>query len=141
MKTIDNSARNRKRLFSLAVIFPLLTVLVLSTPALAAPVVTLTPASGVPGTEVTITGAVFDSYKGDIVHIFFDDEEISGSPMEVPQTGEFSIPFIIPADTTTGRHWIRVKSEAGSTSFLAENFFIIEEADITLDVIDGSVGT
>jgi len=141
MKTIYSSSRNRKRLFSLAVIIPLLAVFVLSTPALAAPVVTLTPASGVVGTEVTITGAVFDSYKGDIVHIFFDDEEISGSPMEVPQTGEFIIPFIIPAGTTPGRHWVRVRSEVGSTSFLAENFFIIEEAAITLDAIDGTVGT
>ena len=141
MKTIYCSATHRKRLFSLVVIMPLLAVLVLSTPALAAPVVTLTPASGVVGTEVTITGAVFDSYKGDTIHIFFDDEEISGSPMEVPQTGEFSIPFVIPAGATPGRHWIRVSSEVGSTSFLAENFFIIEETDMVLNVIDGPVGT
>ena len=141
MKTIHCSARYRKRLLSLAVILPLLALLVLGSPALAAPVVTLTPASGAPGTEVTITGTVFDSYKGDTIHIFFDDEEIDGSPMEVPQTGEFTVPFTIPSDTSPGRHWVRVKSEAGSTSFLAENFFIIEDAFISLNTIDGPVGT
>ena len=141
MKTIHNSARYRKRLFSLVVILSLLAVLAVSSPALAAPVVTLTPAAGVPGTEVTITGTVFDSYKGDTIHIFFNDDEITGSPMEVPQTGEFTVPFTIPADASPGRHWVRVKSEAGSTSFLAETFFIIEDAFISLDTIDGPAGT
>ncbi|MBN1177541.1 MAG: hypothetical protein JXA51_07670 [Dehalococcoidales bacterium] len=141
MKTIHYSARYRKRLLSLVVILSLLAVLAVSSPALAAPVVTLTPSAGVPGTQVTITGTVFDSYKGDTIHIFFDNDEISSSPMEVPQTGEFTVPFTIPADTSPGRHWIRVKSEAGSTSFLAETFFIIEDAYISLNTIDGPVGT
>jgi hypothetical protein len=142
MKTTGFAAGCRKRLLSLAVILPLLSVLLLSIPALAAPVVVLSPASGVAsGTEITITGTVFDSYKGDSVHIFFDTTEIIGSPLTVPQTGTFTIPFTIPAATTPGRHWVRIKSEAVSTSFLAENFLIIEETGIILDIVEGTVGT
>ena len=141
MKIADFSVKYRKRLLSLAVILPLLAMLLLSTPALAAPAVALSPASGTSGTEVTVTGTVFDSYKGDSVHVFFDTTEISGSPLTVPQTGTFTILFTIPATANPGRHWIRVKSEVGSTSFLAENFLTIEETGITLDVVDGTVGT
>jgi len=112
----------------------------MSTPALAAPVVTLDPTSGAVGTTVTITGTVFDSYKGDNIHIFFDDEEIDGSPIEVPQTGTFSTPFTIPAGTVHGRHWISVRSEIGS-HLVPDNFFIVEEPSITLDVVDGPAGT
>ncbi len=142
MKTAECSARYHKRFFSLVIILPLLAVLLMSTPALAAPVVTLDPASGAVGTKVTISGTVFDSYKGDSIHIFFDSTEISGSsPLTVPQTGEFTIPFTIPATATPGRHWIRIKSEADSTDSLANNFFIVEEPGITLDVVDGPAGT
>ena len=141
MKTIYSSAGNPKRLFSLVVIVSLLAALLISAPALAAPVVTLSPTSGVPGTEVTITGTVFDSYKGDTIHVYFDSFEINGSPLEVPQTGEFSVPFTIPADTTSGRHWIRVSSNDGPTSYLAESFFIVDAPGIFLNIIDGPVGT
>ena len=141
MKTVSYFARYNKRPLMLAVALPLLAMLVLSTPALAAPVVTLTPTTGAVGTKVTVYGTVFDSYKGDTVYIFFDNTEIPSSPIEVPDTGYFTTDFIVPADAEPGRHWVRVKSEADSTSFLAETFFIIEEVEITLDVIDGPVGT
>jgi len=141
MKTANRSMRYRTRLLSLVVILPLIAVLLLSTPALAAPVVILTPATGVAGTEVTITGTVFDSYRGDTVHIFFDNMEIGNSPLTVPDSGEFTVLFTIPSSATSGRHWIRVKSEVGSTSFLAENFFIIDEPLLILDIYDGQVGT
>lgn len=140
MKTADSPAEYRKRLFSMAIILPLLAVLFLSTPALSAPVVTLNPTSGAVGTTVTITGTVFDSYKGDSIHIYFDDEEIDGSPIEVPQTGTFSTLFTIPADTAHGRHWISVMSDLDSP-LAPDNFFIVEETGLALDVVDGPVGT
>ncbi len=141
MKITGCFAKYHKSLLPLAVALPLLAVLILSVPALAAPVVTLTPTTGVPGTTVTVSGTVFDSYKGDNVYIFFDDMEIDNSPIEIPDTGTFTTHFIVPTGSEPGRHWVRVRSEAGSTSFLAENFFIIEEAEIELDVLDGPVGT
>lgn len=141
MKIADCSLKHLKRLLSLVIVLPLLAALLLSTPALAAPAVTLSPASGAAGTEVTITGTVFDSYKGDSLHIIFDTTEISGSPLTVPQTGEFTLLFTIPATASPGRHWIRVKSNSGDISSLAENFFTIEETGITLDIVEGTIGT
>lgn len=133
--------RCRKRILVLAIMLPLLAVLVLSTPALAAPVITLTPTSGATGTRVVINGTNFDSYKGDSISIFFDDTEIPNSPLAVPETGSFSIEFNVPDDAEVGRHWFSVTTEADTTAVLAKDFFIVEEAQIDLDVADGPVGT
>jgi len=141
MKMVDYLARYNKMLLTLAIALPLLAVLVPSTPAQAAPVITLTPTSGAIGTMVTVNGTVFDSYKGDNIYIFFDDTEIPGSPLTVPETGSFIAEFNIPDDAIPGRHWIEARSETTSTSMLTMSFFIVEEAEIDLDVLDGSVGT
>ena len=141
MKIGGGFVRYHKTLLTLAIVLPLLSVLVLSTPVQAAPVITLSPASGAIGTKVAINGTVFDSYKGDNIYIFFDDAEIAGSPLTVDETGTFTIEFIIPADAVPGNHWIEARSETKSTSMLARTFFIVEEAEIRLDVADGPVGT
>ncbi len=140
MKMIKYPLKYRKCLLSLLIILPLLAPLFLASPALAAPVITLDPAFGAEGTKITITGTVFDSYNGDNILVFFDDEEIDGSPA-VPQIGTFNIQFIVPGDTAPGRHWIEARSETASTSMLARNFFIVEESGITLDVYEGPTGT
>ena len=139
MKVAHYQTGYQKRLIGLAVALSLVAVMVLGTPALAAPALTLSPVSGAVGTKVMITGTVFDSYKGDNIHIFFDNKEINS--LEVPQAGTFSIPFVIPDGTTPGRHWIEARSETSSTSMLAKNFFIVEEPAMTLDVRDGPVST
>jgi len=141
MKIADCFARYNKMLLTLAIALPLLAALVPSTPARADPVITLSPASGAIGTMVTVNGNVFDSYKGDNIYIFFDDIEIAESPLTVPDTGTFITEFNVPNDAEVGRHWIIVKREANSSSFLVRSFFIVEEAQIDLDVLDGSVGT
>ncbi len=141
MRIADCFARYYKMLLALLIALPLLATFVLSTPVQAAPSITLSPASGAIGTNVIIYGAVFDSYKGDNIYIFFDNEEIPDSPLTVDETGTFTVPFIIPDGATAGRHWIEARSETKSTSMLAKNFFIVEEPTIKLDVADGTVGT
>jgi hypothetical protein len=140
MKTISCLAKSWRRIIPLAIILSLVAVLVPGTPVMAAPQVAISPTSGAVGTEITITGTVFDSYKGDNVYIFFDSQEIEQSPLVVPDNGEFSITYTIRNDTAAGRHWIRVKSPADATSSLAENFFVVEETTLKLDTLDGPVG-
>ena len=71
-----------------SVIFlPLLALLIWSAPVLAAPGISLSATIGAIGTEVTISGTNFESYKGDTVFIFFDGDEIAGSALIVPQEG------------------------------------------------------
>ena len=141
MKTAERPAGYRKYALPLAVVLSWLAVFIPSTPVMAAPVVILNPAYGAVGTQITITGTVFDSYKGDSIHIFFDSQEITGSPLTVPATGVFTIPFVIPDATAAGQHWIRIKSEVGSTSFLTENFLIVDPVALALDVQSGPAGT
>jgi hypothetical protein len=131
----------RKILLSMSVILPLLAVLVLGTPVLAAPMITLTPASGAIGTRIVIDGTNFDSYKGDNIYIFFDDTEITDSPLKVPDTGAFSTEYYVPAEAEIGRHWIYIYSDIEQTNMLAKGFFIVEETMIQLDTVDGPTGT
>ena len=126
------------RTLTIAFILSLLLVVMPSTPALAAPAIAVSPTSGAVGTVVTVTGTNFDSYKGDDIFLFFNSREITTSPLVVPQTGSFSLNFYIP-DSDPGGHWIRVKSELGST--LAKGLFTILETEIGLDTRVGTVGT
>jgi len=127
------------RILSLAIILSLLMVAITATPALAAPVITLSPTSGAIGTEVTVTGTNFDSYKGDEISVLFNNLEIPNSPLTVHETGSFSVNFNIPDDAETGVAWIRIRSPIGST--LAKSSFVIPETEIELDVEEGVVGT
>jgi len=141
MKKVNCPTGHRKGLLTLAIVLTLLVVLALGTPVRAAPAITLYPTSGAVGTKVTVNGTVFDSYKGDNIYIFFDDTEIPGSPLTVDDTGTFTITLSIPGDATPGRHWVEARTETTPSSMLARSFFIVEEAEIWLDMADGPVGT
>jgi len=118
-----------------AVVMVLLTLLVPGAPALAAPVIAVTPVYGSAGTLVTVTGTVFDSYKGDDLTLFFDNAEISSI---VPVTGTFAFSFNIPMEVEPGDYWVRVRSGLGSTLALAQ--FTVMGPEIKLDVGAGNVG-
>ena len=83
MKITGRYSQYRKCLLTLAMVLPLLAILTLSTPVVAAPIITLSPSSGAVGTEVMITGNNFESYIGDSITVTFDDVEISGSPWTI----------------------------------------------------------
>ena len=139
MKKADYLKKYGKMLRLLAVIVPLFTVFALSQPALAAPLITVSPQSGAVGTEVTVTGTNFGSYVGDNIYIFFDNVEVAGSPL-TPQGDSYTFAFNIPDNSTPGRHTIRVRDEDGST--LGEPvFFTVSETTIRLDKTIGAVGT
>jgi hypothetical protein len=132
---------HRKILLSLVLIIPLLAILVATTPVLAAPVVIIAPTTGAVGTDIVIQGNNFNSYTGDNISITFDTTEIPTSPLEVPESGNFTTELTIPNTATAGRHWITVYSTGSPVSMLARNFFIVEEQLIALDVTAGFVGT
>ena len=117
------------RILALGSILSLLVTVIPATPALAAPLITLSPTSGAIGTKLTVTGNNFDSYIGDTVLILFDDTETA--ELTVPETGSFSFNFLIPAGASPGRAWITVKSEFDF--ILAQSSFIIAKTEIKLD--------
>ena len=137
MKKVDYVLRINRVLRTLAIVIPLLLVLSLSAPAIAAPVINLSPTSGAVGTKVTVTGTNFASYIGDSISVFFDGEAIANSPLSVPPTGNFIVDFTIPGDAAPGRHSITVSN--GTMSLYSA--FIIPRAEIRLDVTEGITGT
>jgi hypothetical protein len=127
------------RILAVVLLLPLLLAIIPVTPALAAPILTVSPTSGAVGTMVTVVCENFDSYKGDDIFIYFDSEEIAVSPITVPQTGSFKFDFNIPEGAESGKHRIEAKSELGAT--LALSLFTVLAARISLDPDDGVVGT
>lgn len=140
MRKLAHLIKNPEYFISLAIMITLMAVFLPSLPVLAAPVIILTPSSGAVGTNVTISGTVFDSYKGDSIHIFFGDTEIQNSPTVVPDNGAFTISFTIPANATAGQHWVEAKSETTSTSMIAKNTFTVDATSLTLATTQGCVG-
>jgi hypothetical protein len=142
VKATGHPSRLMARTVPLGLLLALAGLFVTGAPAQAAPALTVSPASGAVGTEVTITGTVFDSYKGDIITITFAGVEIAEySPFEIPQTGTFEIPFTIPAATAPGSYIIHVDGAVGATQFSAETVFRVEAPALSLDVSEGPVGT
>ena len=127
------------RILAAAILLSLLLVVTPGIPVLAAPTLGVLPASGAVGTKVTVTGENLDSYKGDDIYLFLDNQEVTISPITVSQTGSFSFNFNIPAGTEPGQYQIRVESELGST--LALTLFTVLKAEIGLDSKAGVVGT
>ena len=127
------------RILAIAFILPLLLVVLMGAPVLAAPIVSVSPTSGAVGTVVEITGTNFDSYVGDDIYIYFDNDEIADSPLVVPEAGSFSFDFVIPADADPGVHWIRVKFKVDTE--LVKTLFTVLEAEIELAPKAGVVGT
>lgn len=125
------------RLLSVCVLLPLLSVMIIGAPALAAPLITLSPENGAAGTTVTVNGQNFDSYKGDSIYVFFDSVEMIGSPLTVPETGVFSFRFNIPDEAEPGGHTIRVKNEFTT---LALTTFTVPDTEISLDNRSGNIG-
>jgi hypothetical protein len=124
------------RIIVVAVLLCCWLIVMPATPVMAGPLINLSPNSGAVGTLVTISGENWDSFKGDEIYLFFDNEEIS--PVVVPQTGGFQFYFNIPEDAAPGEHTIRVRNELGST--LVTNTFTVMEPEINLSAKSGPVG-
>ena len=124
--------------FIVAVALVLSLWLVMATPVLALPEITLSPASGAVGTRVTVTGTDFESFRGTDVSIFFDNVEIAASPLTVPDSGTFTTDFIVPDDAEPGTVYVKVTTVIGGE---VRKSFTIEEAEIELDIDRGVVGT
>jgi hypothetical protein len=122
------------------VILVMLAVTIFSTPALAAPTIALSPTSGTVGTQVTVSGTNFESFKGDQIHIYFATTEVGGSPLTVPGDGQFSHTFLVPDNAMPGTALVTVEDENGNQ--LGEGKpFVVPQPHITLDKGGGVIGT
>jgi hypothetical protein len=141
MKSTGSFSKFRKCLFLLVLILPLVAVNIIVSPVLAAPAITVSPASGAPGTVVTITGLNFDSFKGDSVKITFNDIEIPGSPFIIPDTGTFATHYTVPDDIEPGIYAVVATITIGTDVSSFNAYYKIANPEIELDLPDGTVGT
>ena len=126
------------RILALALVMSLPVVLVPATPALALPEISLSSNSGSVGTEVTVSGTGFESFRGTEISIFFDNVEIAASPLTVPESGAFTASFEVPDDIEPGTAYVKITTVIGGE---VRKSFIVEEPEIELDADEGVVGT
>ena len=126
------------RNIAIAAVLSSAAALIPATPALAQPEIILSPSSGSIGTEVTITGTDFASFKNTEVIILFNYSEIDNSPLTVPESGSFTTTFIVPDDAEPGTAYVKVQTILGGE---IKKSFIIGGPEIGLDSEEGAVGT
>ena len=122
--------------------FIVIVTLAVTVPALgvfAAPSISLSPAAGVSGTTVTVSGSSFSSYTGDRLSIYFDDTEVTPNGIAVSAGDILQATFLVPDYTKSGIHVVSIKG--GTGTILAESQFYVFPPEIVLDRWSGTVGT
>ena len=126
------------RTLAIAAILSLVGVVMVTTPVLAAPEIALSPTSGARGTEVTVSGIYYESYRGDNISLYFDGRELD--TLVIPDSGDFTTDFLVPDDAVPGRFYVTAKDERGNQLGMRRPF-VVEETEIALYPEDGTVGT
>ena len=125
------------RSIAIAAVLSSAAALIPATPAFAQPEIILDPVSGSIGTEVTLTGTDFASFKNTEVIILFDNQNIDASPLTVPESGSFTTTFTVPDDAEAGTAYVKVQTILGGE---IKKSFIVEGPEVGLDSGEGAVG-
>lgn len=120
-------------------VYSILSVALIPESVLAAPVISIYPRAGAPGTLVTVNGSNFTSYIGDRLSVFFNDIDITQTGISVPSSGSFEFSFEVPSDTSPGDCIVSIQSVIGSP--LAEKVFTVVAPEVRLSTWGGTVST
>jgi hypothetical protein len=104
----------------------------------AAPAISITPKSGVPGTKMTVVGTNFASYADGNLSVFFNDMEVARIAGSEFASGYFQVVFEVPASAKLGDAVISIRGVAGSK--LAEGIFTVTGVEFGLSKGVGEVG-
>lgn len=125
-------------------LFSFLGMFVLSVPAAqataaAAPVLSISPSSGVSGTTVQVSGTGFNLSNGTGLSLYFDSKLITPYGMTITGGNISQFSFTVPDYTLPGLHSVNVKGSAGI--ILAESQFYVYGPEIVLSRWSSPVGT
>jgi hypothetical protein len=120
------------------IVIVILAIIAPTLPVLAAPVILISPTSGVAGTSVKVSGSNFSSYTSDQLSVFFDETEIILSRVTISGAGIFQTTFLVPDFTLSGTHLVSIRGRTGVV--LAESQFYVAAPEIILNRWSGTVG-
>ena len=121
------------------IVVVILAIMVPTPPVLAAPAISISPISGVPGTTVNVSGTSLSSYASDQLQLYIDDTLINPSSGSVSGSSYFQATFVVPDSVQPGYHFISIRGT--NSKVLAEKQFYVPDQEITLSVWSGTVGT
>jgi len=103
------------------------------------PEITLSPTSGPPGTEVTVTGTGFGD-RSDIEYVEFDNDDvgIESGDARTDRYGSFELTFLVPAEDLD-TYDLEVEDEDGNSD--KAEFTVFAAAAASLNLTTGYVGT
>ncbi|HXY74411.1 MAG TPA: IPT/TIG domain-containing protein [Dehalococcoidales bacterium] len=129
----------RKPIFLLAALITVMTAgMFFPRPVSAAPVITIFPRSGGPGTTVNIYGTNFLSYSGEKISVNFGDKFVDINNVIVPASGNFQASFQVPIDSLPGQFKVNISV---SSSSIALDTFTVVVPTVHLNILGGTVGT
>jgi hypothetical protein len=99
------------------------------------PVIELSPSSGAPGTELTVTGQYFDD--GKYVDIYYDETRIATG--QTDGSGDFTIHFTIP-ESCKGDHKLLAVVGTYIGTVRVDTYFAVKPG-LTISLAEGPVGT
>jgi hypothetical protein len=99
------------------------------------PSINLSPSSGAPGTEVTVTGQYFDD--GKYVDIYYDETRLATGKTD--GSGAFTIPFTIP-ESCKGDHKVLAVVGTYIGTVKVDTHFAVKPG-LTISLAEGPVGT
>ncbi|MEM2759964.1 MAG: IPT/TIG domain-containing protein [Nitrososphaerales archaeon] len=105
--------------------------------ASAAPSITISPASGPPGTNITVIGTGFG--PNSLVSIIFDSNRFLGE-QQSDNNGAFTTTVTIPSDVSAGTHTV-IANQGGLTSNTVQFTVTAPQVQITLTPNSGPPGT
>jgi hypothetical protein len=121
-------------------------LLLLITPALAVPVIILSPTSGSPGTTVTISGTGFAASASGVVWFDSDGDSVldpgePNAPVTTDGSGDFSGVSLIVPDVTAGSYLILADIPLGPPAPEASASFTVPTPSISISPTSGPPGT
>lgn len=127
------------RLLRIVAIIIVMAITIPALPVLAAPIISISPSSGVAGTRVKLSGSSFNSYIGDLLAVYFDNTAMPVSSVTISNTGVFQTTFTVPDSTLSGTHMVSIRGKTGVV--LAESPFYVPIPEILLNKWSGTTGT
>ena len=118
----------------------ILAIIAPTLPVFAAPAISISPSSGVSGTNVTVSGSSFSSYAGDQLQFILMILYFTPSSGTISSGSIFQATFVVPDSYNARKSYYQYQRD-NQAKFWQKTNFMYPNQEIILNVWSGTVGT